>query len=119
MLRHNNQGNQLPYREIQQDFVEDTTVLLKSVSFYNWNSCFILHIFWGCLEHENDICIDCLIENRCGDGMKNDQCNNIKIAEMDKLIQDETKKIKGNADLHFSYFISEIFFAVQSDSLKS
>ena len=50
--------------------------------------------------------------------MKNDQCNIIKISEMNKLIQEETKKIKGNAYINFSNFISELFLAVYSDLLK-
>ena len=54
--------------------------------------------FSGCLEHANDICADCSFQNLCGNQIKSDQCNFIKLSDMKKLVQDETTKIKGIAN---------------------
>ena len=45
--------------------------------------------------HTNHICPDCFFEKKCGDHDHNEECDFMKILEMDKLIQDETTKIKG------------------------
>ena len=54
-------------------------------------------IFSGCLEHANDICADCAFQNLCGDEIKSDQCNFVKLSDIKKLVEDETTKITGTA----------------------
>ena len=58
-------------------------------------------MFSGCLEHAHDICPDCLFEKICGDKTQTYECNFIKIQDKNKLVQDETAKIKGTADFSF------------------
>ena len=58
--------------------------------------------FSGCLEHANDICPDCLFDKQCGNQIQSDECNFIKMSEMNKLVQDETAKIQGTANFNFS-----------------
>ena len=66
-------------------------------------------LFLGCLEHANDICPDCAFDKRCGNKTQSDDCNLIKMTEMNNLVQNETAKIKGTASFG-SFYDNEIYF---------
>ena len=86
--------------EIYLAIVQNTIVHLKSVSF-NWSEMNWVQMFFfsGCLEHGNNICPDCAFNKQCGNESQSDECNFIKMSEMNKLVQEETFKIKGTAHL--------------------
>ena len=51
-----------------------------------------------CLTHGEDICPDCLLEKTCGDTSQTDECDLMKKLQVNKLVQQQTKKIQGNAN---------------------
>ena len=87
----------------QSMFVGLKSVSLKNNLTTSWESLSVetrFEVLYNleCLAHGKDICPDCLLEKKCGDMSQTDECDFMKKTQVNKLVQQQTKKIQGKVN---------------------